>query len=267
MNRFYGYRKSPPKLAGQRPDVHIYASGLAFTQTPPKEFDLTHLVVDVIDQFGVGACVLNAWAQAIRMRMVAQQVDAWLLARRESYQLCLMADGNPGVDMGTHPRQAGSMFNKFGYGKETDFPYFDASATDDEIAASLREPVTEEYLRAAFDQKSPLLYARLSEGAAALYQVQQAIAGGFPVVFGSDVSNDFASGNFDPTKPFDPTVGTIDGGHCQTICGYRAGFGLRVVNSWSADFGDNGYWWMSEAALAKCTDLWTVEISAVEGEV
>ena len=82
---------------------------------------------------------------------------------------------------------------------------------------------------------------------------------GRPVVFGTELPTDFlefraSSQGVDVTKPFTGIGRCLNSGHCgghaMVITAYDdARSAYRVLNSWGADWGDNGYLWWDYAAL------------------
>jgi hypothetical protein len=71
------------------------------------------------------------------------------------------------------------------------------------------------------------------------------------------VSDEFCAGAFGD-GPFDPTVGTIVGGHAEAAHSYDEA-GIDVVNSWGPDWHGNGHWKASWDSVPAWEDLWIVE--------
>jgi C1A family cysteine protease len=122
-------------------------------------------------------------------------------------------------------------------------------------------------LRAAYDAHSPTDYRRIvGSGEQKLQAVRRALADGFPVIFGCGVDDAFCQGAFDATKPLSPPApNRVVGGHCMTLVGYD-GDAFHVLNSWSEEWGEQGYCWFAPEYLLECTDLWAIHHTPVQGE-
>jgi len=94
--------------------------------------------------------------------------------------------------------------------------------------------------------------------------IAQALANGFPVIFGLEIDNAFFgySGGTIMTMNSD-----IAGGHMLCIVGYRTrADGTReflVVNSWGRGWGESGMFWIHEDILesSRSSDFFVVEVS------
>ena len=75
--------------------------------------------------------------------------------------------------------------------------------------------------------------------------VLDALQLGHPVVFGVEVTSHFVACLSDDTIPAPKTTDVRSGGHCVLACGFdRGGARIRFLNSWSRDYGDNGFGWL-----------------------
>lgn len=258
MTRALGYLPDPPK------DTDFDFAELGLTAIP-AEATLRPFVIDVLDQGNLGSCVANAGLQAVRMSHVRQ-----LIAQVTSPEAAAMLQQNPpalgsrlmayylarathhmtGVDSGTYLRALFEILNKFGFCPEEVWPYI--------IAEFTRMPPTRA-IRAAFDQKSPTTYRRIfSESYERVDDVKRALAAGYPVCFGTDVNRDFVNDNFDPSVPYDPSKGQIEGGHAMLWSGYKND-DFDTLNSWSIRFGVGGYFVAKAELVVAARDLWVVE--------
>jgi C1A family cysteine protease len=227
---------------------------------PPPSASLRHLIPSILNQGNLGSCTAQAVAQAIRMDLIRKGVaNAELLSRLFAYYYARAASpGNTQVDSGTQIRCVFDAIRKLGYCPESAWPYDIDTFTFMPGAAAVR---------AAYDQRS-IYYRITSTGAQRITDICTAVAGGHAVVFGTPVSN--AIFDADPTKPLGPPIGeTIIGGHAMTVVGYKPGritgiVDFDIVNSWGEEYGDHGYFTMSDTYLAwsETTDLWIAEIAA-----
>lgn len=258
-----GCLPDPPKLAGETPDWKFDRARL--TATSPPSHSLRELVLDVLDQGQLGSCVANATLQAVRMRHVAQGVaNPRLGSRLMSYYLARCADGAQVYDAGTYNRRLFEMLNKFGFCAEEIWPYSDLDTGMPTDPYRLM-PSTKAF-HDAFDQRSPTIYRRIDSVDDQLIEdLKLAISNGFPVPFGCDVNVAFTTGNFNPKQALPaPTISA--GGHAMIYVGY-SGDVFEVLNSWSADFGDNGFIYFTPEYVMTTRDQWQVEHSPVDGEI
>jgi C1A family cysteine protease len=96
--------------------------------------------------------------------------------------------------------------------------------------------------------------------------IRQAIAAGFPVVFGATLYESFES--IGPTIanhwtiPMPDKSESIIGGHCLTIAGYDDNARAALcANSWGLGWGNEGYFWMPYPYFANAgltSDFWTL---------
>lgn len=267
-----GWIPDPPKYEDETPDFDF--AQLSLTVAPAKA-SLRPFVVEVLDQGELGSCAVCAGFQAIRISHVRQATPgegivaamAAILTMRNppplgsrlwGYYFARAIHHTTAVDSGTHLRSFFSAINKLGFPPESAWPYSD----DKRGRAPLftRQPKTNAF-RLAADQRAPTVYRRIySADVDRIADVKLAIAHGYAVAFGIDVDGNFCDNNFDPTKPLDPAKTAIRGGHALLVVGYN-GDTFDVLNSWSDEWGDAGYFAASADFLAAGRDFWTVEHS------
>jgi C1A family cysteine protease len=256
IRRGLGYREDPPKGPGDKVDFDAGAK-LRAGPIPPRASN-RHLVVDILDQGGLGSCVANAVMQAIRASQIMNGAltPPPLGSRLWTYYLARAYTNEQLEDNGTFIRNAFAALVKWGFPPESVMPYTDQG---DEFRRMPRPFV----FREAYDQRTPTEYLRIFEtGAARVLAVKRALSQGFLVCFGTDVSNRFA-GNDLGRGPVLPPIGEpIAGGHAMVLVGYD-GDSFDVVNSWGDGWGDRGYWTMSADYLAweRTRDCWIVQSS------
>jgi hypothetical protein len=85
-------------------------------------------------------------------------------------------------------------------------------------------------------------------GLGRLKAIRDAIAKGYPVVFGTAVAKSFmpARGPIEIDRP--KSNETLVGNHAMCIVGYE-GDRFRVLNSWGKNWRDNGFCWMTQSYL------------------
>lgn len=251
-----------------KPEPHVYAglrrSGLRAAHVlagvePAGRADCSDRV-SILDQLNLGSCTANAIAQIIRAEMLRTGAPPGVefASRLWLYSLATAADGNCGQDVGTNLATVIDQAADQGFCKESLWPY--------DVATFGHRPSLE-CDRAAFDQRAQpsIAYHQISEeGAARLFVIKQALTTGKLVAFGTQVTEQFCS-----TSPVDVVTcpspkDPIAGGHALTVAGYEPDsvFGERylIANSWSREWGNDGFFWMSPSYLAwfETSDLWLV---------
>lgn len=250
MNRKLGYRPD-------QPDGHDLSAWevLRAAPPPPPSASLREHVVEVLDQGDASSCTSHAIMQAIRIahRRAGAALPP-LGSRLFGYYLSRAVHHETGQDAGTFLRTFFQALNRFGFCQESAWPYADT------LDAVTKMPSSSAF-RAAFDQRSPTVYRRIStEGATRIMDIKRAIASGYAVCFGTDIAVDFFEDKGE--EPILPPNGmAIAGGHAMVVTGYDPGDVFDVVNSWGAAWGREGYCRFSSDYLAwgKTRDLWLVE--------
>jgi len=256
-----GYVPDAAKGAGDKPD-HDAGEALRAAPPPPASASNRNLVVSVLDQGPLGSCVANAGFQAIRASHVKQGiVSPKLGSRLLGYYLARGVDGTQDQDAGTQIRSFFGALNKLGFCAEDAYPY-DVDKFADMPPA--------EVLQRAFDQRAPTVYKRItSTGYTRVDDVKRAIAAGYLVCFGTDVSVPFCNGEFDPTKAVDPPSGLdkIAGGHAMALAEYD-GDNFGIPQSWGETFGVRGWIKFSADYIAwsSSRDFWIVEHAPLYSE-
>ncbi len=165
-------------------------------------------------------------------------------------------------DDGTFLRNVAQAAVKYGFPVEHVWPYSDDSSP----GAPFTKMPSIAAFSAAIDRSAKFskpVYMRIeSTGAQRIEDVKRAIAAGYCIAFGTDVSEDFCNNNLG-TGPIQPPVAQpIAGGHALCIAGYDSD-GFDIVNSWGSDWGNNGWCRFSTDYISwdKTDDLWIVEVS------
>jgi C1A family cysteine protease len=255
--RACGFLPDPPKAEGERPDFDAGVLVARATPSPPSH-DLMPLVVEVLDQGGLGSCVAQAATQAIRMRDRAALGPASvppLGSRLFAYYASRAHHHAQAYDTGTNYRSMFSGLARFGLPPESTWPYDDSARPGARFA---KMPATDAF-RLAADARRRIEYLRVYDaGYARVEVVKSAIAAGHPVCFGLDVTEAFMDEAFDPTAPLPPLDGTPVGGHAMLLAGYD-GDSFRCLNSWGRSWADGGTCLLSaDLVIAQARDLWIV---------
>lgn len=96
-------------------------------------------------------------------------------------------------------------------------------------------------------------------GAARCAALRAALDAAFPLGFGMDLTQGYASVG---TSGLYVPAGKVAGGHAQRIVGYRAGAFL-VANSWGTTWGQEGFAWLTDEQIggASCYDFYAYDFS------
>lgn len=263
MKNRLGWKPSPPKEPGQKPDWS--ATRILKAVEPPKAASAKDLILNILDQGNLPTCVLNAVMQNIRACHVEQGiVNPVLGSRLFGYKLAMASQGNPVEPEGTDYRTVFEALAKLGFPAESAWPYRTGSDDKDRPYWSLM-PDTMAFVLAN-KQKTALTYHRiLGSGPERKLGIQQAISQRprHLVLFGAQVSNQFCYNEYKGKLVPLPSWGDIAGGHALIAAGYDED-GVDVPNSWADDWGDDGWCRFSwEYLLSEfCDDFWIVEHAA-----
>lgn len=247
--RHYGWQ---PDLPDHRD--HIYAAPAKVLARLPAKVDLRPHCPPVLDQGELGSCTAHAISNAHRFDQMKQSAKAdFLPSRLFIYYNERAMEHTIQSDAGAQIRDGIKTLAKQGACPEKLWPY--------DIAKFARKPPAAAYAEAARHQA--LAYQRLVQTA---NQLKGCLAAGYPFVFGFSVYESFESTAVARTgkMPMPAAKEKQLGGHAVLAVGYNdARQCFIVMNSWSAAWGDKGYFHMPyayalDASLAD--DFWTVRL-------
>lgn len=191
----------------------------------------------VYDQDRLGSCTANAISAAVEYTLGELQLGPFTPSRLAIYYGEREIEGTTNSDDGAYIRDGFKVINVQGVAPEIMWPYDQRRFRD-------RPP--QDYYAAAMYHKA-IDYGRVEQNTSALMGV---LADGDPIVFGFSVYSSFANptgvgrtGTMEMPKADD----RLEGGHAVMACGYEVLGGeiyLWVRNSWSAQWGINGYFLM-----------------------
>lgn len=241
---------------------HLAAPRLRAAPPPPRAASCRDLVRAILDQFKAGSCTANTVAYNVMAAMLlALPADAPappFLSRRFAYWVARAYDHATGLDDGAQIRNVIAGILEYGFCPEEAWPY------SDDFFQITKTPSWGAF-RAAIDRRMGGSYERIdSTGAARVDDVKRAIAARHLVSFGTAVSDDFCSNNFDPNRPLaPPREGNIAGLHALTLAEYDGDDTFRGPNSWGPGWGAGGWWTMSPEYLTdlRTTDLWVIRLA------
>jgi hypothetical protein len=256
----YGYKADRRHLLGIPPrrDAEPTLSGIPVPTTDCGLDEDAIRAAGILDQGGSPYCVSHGWAGAVRDCAQRNGNPSPKLGSRLWLMYLMHAiEGDISGFDGAFVGDGAEVLERLGLPPEDAFPYTDANPNP-----SMTKPPADVF-RLAYDQRAPIDYGRImSTGTRRVDDVLRALSaagkGGkpCPVVFGTNVTNRFASNNLPPGFLVGaPDPGDIDGGHCMRIVravfdpGVAGGVKFRVVNSWGQDWGDRGMFWMTPRYL------------------
>ena len=119
--------------------------------------------------------------------------------------------------------------------------------------------------RDSIDQRKIVGYYRIgSEGEVRMHDVKLAIASGYAVTFGTDVSMAFVAGDAPGDGVWRKPAGEpIAGGHAMAAVEYDER-GVAGPNSWGEGWGDKGWFCIGWDYIAwdRTRDLWVIDVAA-----
>ena len=248
--RSYGCIPSVPDSR----DIHYQALRLA---PLPTTVDLRIYCSPVRDQGSLGACTGFAAAAGLREFLLNRTGAPFVpLSPLFLYYEERSLENSIDQDAGAQPRDAMRVLTNIGCATEADDPY---------DPANFAKPFSPAALSAAGQYKIRAFHRLRS-----LYDVQVCLAEGRGILLGMTVFQSFESdavtqtGKLPLPQPGEPLIGS----HAVFCAGYQADPGaagggyLIVKNSWGADWGDKGYFYMPYAYVRPdwLHDMWTAVV-------
>lgn len=260
-NRRYGWK---PQL----PDIRdwAYAAPAPPVGGLPSSVDLRQFCPPVYDQGQIGSCSACAIGGAFEFDQLKQKLPAWTPSKLFIYFNERDMEGTVAQDAGAQIRDGIKSVASQGVCSEDLWPYDDGPVT-----------FTQKPPQSCYDSARTNLVTSYKALAQSIDQVRGCLSSGFPVIFGFTAYEHFESdalaqsGNL--AMP-DASKEKVVGGHAVLAVGYEDSMQITspttglvtqgavlVRNSWGADWGLDGYFWMPydymmHADLAG--DLWTI---------
>lgn len=243
--RNYGWRPDVP----DHRDYH-FKHAEAPIVAPPK-VDLRPQMPTVYNQLDLGSCTANAGGAAFQFDQIKQGQPNWVPSRLALYYGERVMEGTVKEDAGAQIRDCVKVLAKTGVAPESLWAY--------DVAKFAKKPPVKYYKVAT--QNQALRYERVDQTPEAMEQV---LAKGYPVIMGFAVYTSFESPQVAKTGMVPlPAKGEKDlGGHAILVVGYDHAKRLFIVrNSWGADWGDKGYFYVSYDYFCNpslADDLWVI---------
>jgi len=239
MSRGLGWTPAEPDLRDYRFTPSVLGSAAI---VGPSEIDLQSLEPPIYNQRSNNDCVAEALTAAIYIIERRELGEARQSSRLFTYWNARRLHNAQWIDKGTSIRLACKVLNKLGAPDETYCPW-----TTNELVVN-RQPKWQAYMMA--HPRSQLSYYRiLDEGDARSEMICQALAAGYPVVFGAPITGDFCKDLGTDIIPRPRESAPLIGGHAMLLTGYRRHNGqlhFRCRNSWGTQWRDGGRAWLTE---------------------
>ncbi len=241
----FGYRRD---AVDERDLLAAGADGLlgAFKLALPTQATVRDARAVSKDQLGSNSCVGQGVSQAQRLAYLKRGIECPELSALYVYRLARNEEGIHGDD-GAQIRMAIKAVQELGCAPEAYWPF-----SMQQINTPLSFKTTHA-ARALFGLRG---YYRITSGD--LQSVRRALANGFPVVAGWDVTQAFCDWN--GAEPIPAQRAPFVGGHAMVIVGYD-GNTYELLNSWGPVWGRAGYATVTEEFVAQATDIWVNDIA------
>lgn len=215
----------------------------------PASVDLRGMLPPAYYQGSVASCVGNAIAGAVQYcRRKQHELPDWIPSRLFVYYDARAKEVPPqtGVDGGTSIVLGLQGVENEGVCPETIWPYSQSTWA--------QKPGINAYYSAKHHRTQTFRYVPLD-----LFSVKQALAAGFPVIFGFVVRESFYATGPDGLVPLPDTGEHVYGGHAVLGVGYRADDRVIIRNSWGPasagqgvmGWGDQGHGYLPKEWFAR----------------
>lgn len=243
----YGYI---PDIADFRD--HIYAALPEHIAALPSSVDLRAQCPPIEDQGQLGACTSFAVGAAIRFARKKQGLPDFVTSHLFLYYNSRAMEGTVNSDAGAAIRDVVKSANRQGDCPESEWPY--------DISQFMVRPPQQCYTDALKDRA--LRYQRVQQSPS---QVKACLASGYPIVCGISVYQSFESDEVAQTGmvPIPQPAEQLLGGHAICVVGFDdATQKFTCRNSWSAQWGDQGYFYLDYQYLLNAglaSDFWVIK--------
>ena len=240
MKRGFGCLPDAPSARGSHALEQLCAAPIALSA------DWSHLADPAVDQGSTSTCFAHAWASALAQCMRAkglafERPSALLIA-----DMAKGVSGTRGLDVGCSLGATELAVRWAGFAPESAVPWRESEVC--------REIWADEY-QGAILQVGTRSHRVTSDVRVA---VSAAISSGCGVVIGIDVDQSFIDHR--GGAAWSKMTGARLGGHALSVCGY-SDTGVKVLNSWGTDWGENGFGWISWDYIESdhCGSIWVVD--------
>ena len=248
--------KKQPRYIPDEKDPRDYIFSAPHPTKLPERVDLRKYTPQVEQQGHLSSCTANAGVNSLeillykanKFRDLSRLFLYWIV--REPYPWLLEKDA------GAYLRDVYKQASKYGVCWEDVWPYDESKVNvepSDEAYEDAAKKLVKEYRR---------IVEYLNDDEYAITATKIAIAQGFPVIVGAEVTEDlfYVRGPLEK-QDYKGTLkegAKVVGGHAMCVVGYddRLG-GFIVENSWGKEWGDGGFFLLKyDVALKDIHDAW-----------
>ena len=218
----------------------------------PASIDLRPNMPAVYDQGNLGSCTANSIGAAFEYELKKQNSPSFTPSRLFIYYNERKIENTIKSDAGAMIRDGIKTVANEGACKETTWPYV--------ITKFASKPTVKSYQEGLKHIGVKYYSVKQTES-----DIKTALASGYPVVFGFSVYSYFESADMAKKAILNlPQAGEkMLGGHAVLIVGYDDKTKrFTVRNSWSANWGDKGYFYMSYDYVCNpklASDFWVLQ--------
>lgn len=234
-------------------DLDIDALGLASSDVP-LSFSLAAHEPPIRNQGSTNTCVAQALAAAIDIRESLAGLPHDPVSELSIYWNSRRLHGSQMIDAGTYVRTACESLRHVGACPRQYWPW------SKRHLSMHRRPGTEAYMK-AHPRRGGRYYRIAEQGEARLLAIRSAISSGFPVVFGTTITDAFqrSDGAWLIDRP-NLVVETPVGGHAMVLTGYDTE-SFRTLNSWGTRWRGAGVADLSNAYVSwyQTRDFWIID--------
>ena len=237
-----------PDLPDQRD--YAFTGKCALTALPPS-VDLRASDSPIYNQGNLGSCTGNSIGAMFQFVNRKDAGKDFIPSRLFIYYGERAIEGHVSIDSGAYIRDGMKVLAKRGVCAETTWPY--------NIGKFKNRPIVNAFKEASLHQA--IVYQRLD---GTLTSMKQCLADGYPFVFGFSVYESFESDAVAKTGivPMPSKTERQLGGHAVMAIGYDdTKKAIIVRNSWGADWGDKGYFYLPYDYISNTNladDFWTL---------
>jgi C1A family cysteine protease len=213
----------------------------------PPRINLSGYCSPIYDQGDLGCCTAFAIVKGLREMQQRQRKETPTpLSALFLYYMERYAAGTVATDSGATVADGMQVLQSYGAAPEVDWPF--------RANWFATRPTNQSYTDAANWRVSKTYHL------AGLDDVKTSLARGYAVVAGFEVYKDFDSIGKDGWMRMPSKGETLEGGHAALVVGYDDPTGCLILrNSWGADWGANGYFYMpyAYAQSTMVDEYWT----------
>ena len=250
-----GWKRSLPDWR----DLKMSAPTSADINNLPPSADLRQWVPEIYNQGETGSCTANSLSNVTRIINKKQGYPDVPPSRLFHYYNERLVEGTVNEDSGAQIRTAVSVAAKYGICPESEWP-FDPSKLCSKPPETAYKSAVQDMVKIYFaiDQR--------------LNDFKKCLANGYPFLLGFAVYESFEGNEIAHTgiMKFPNPNERMVGGHAVAAVGYDdATQTFTILNSWSKNWGDAGYFHMPYSFLTNggfCSDFWTVRSMEVPGD-